>query len=80
MSTLDEIKYRAQAPTPPFFQKLKRVGFMVAAVGTAVLTAPGELPEILLTWAQHCLTGGIVLITVSQLVVDQDYSKLKMLS
>lgn len=77
MNLLTEIKYRASAPTPPFFQKLKKGGFIIAAIGTAVLTAPGEIPEVMLTWAQHALTAGTVLITVCQLVVEENYAAIK---
>lgn len=77
MFTIEELKHRVQAPTPPFFQKLKKVGFVLAAVGTAILTAPGVIPELVLIWAQHLLTGGTVLMTVSQLVVEESYSKIK---
>ncbi|MDG1275666.1 MAG: hypothetical protein P8O16_00195 [Algoriphagus sp.] len=71
MNILNEIKNRAMAPTPPFFQLLKRIGLVVAAVGTAVLTAPGTVPVILLTWAGHAITAGTILVTISQLTVEE---------
>jgi hypothetical protein len=77
MFTLEEIKLRIQAPTPLFFQKLKKTGFLVAAVGTAVLTAPGSIPELVTVWAQHALTAGTVLMTVSQLVVEEGYDQIR---
>ncbi len=80
MNTLDEIKFRAKSPTPPFFQKLKKIGFIVAAIGTAVLAAPAAIPEVLMIWAQHALTAGTVLISVSQLVVDENYPEIKPVS
>lgn len=70
MNILSEVKDRALAPTPRFFQKLKRIGLIVAAVGTAVLTAPVSLPSVFLAYAGYAVTAGTVLLTISQLTVD----------
>ena len=74
MNILTEISTRASAPTPPFFQKLKKAGLIIAAIGTAVLTAPGSIPAMLLTYAGYAVTAGTVLITISQLTVDDGAS------
>ncbi|UZD22314.1 hypothetical protein PBT90_06220 [Algoriphagus halophytocola] len=71
MNILSEIKQRASAPTPPFFQMLKKAGLLIAAVGTAVLTAPGMVPELLLEYAGYAITAGTVLVSISQLTVDE---------
>jgi hypothetical protein len=71
MNIINEVKNRAMAPTPPFFQALKRIGLIIAAVGTAVLTAPGAVPVVLLTWAGHAITAGTILVTISQLTVEE---------
>tara|TARA_R110002012_G_scaffold228194_6_gene400585 strand:- start:292 stop:534 length:243 start_codon:yes stop_codon:yes gene_type:complete len=70
MNLLTEVKNRAIAPTPPFFQMVKKAGLIIAAIGTAVLTAPGSIPAILLTYAGYAVTAGTVLVTISQLTVD----------
>ena len=70
MNLLNEVKDRALAPTPPFFQFLKKAGLLIAAVGTAVLTAPGMVPEILLAYAGHAVTAGTILVSICQLTVD----------
>ena len=70
MNLLTEVKNRATAPTPPFFQMVKKAGLIIAAIGTAVLTAPGSIPAILLTYAGYAVTAGTVLVTISQLTVD----------
>lgn len=70
MNILTEMKNRALAPTPPFFQKLKMAGLIIAAIGTAVLTAPGLVPVVLLAYAGYAVTAGTVLVTISQLTVD----------
>ncbi|WBL43035.1 hypothetical protein PBT90_20120 [Algoriphagus halophytocola] len=71
MNIIDEITSRASAPTPPFFQMLKKAGLLIAAVGTAVLTAPGMVPELLLEYAGYAITAGTVLVSISQLTVDE---------
>jgi len=79
MTTIDEIKHRALAPTPPFFQLLKKAGLLIAAIGTAMLTAPGEVPEILLAYAGHAVTAGTILISICQLTVDETRLEEKLL-
>jgi hypothetical protein len=70
MNLLTEIQSRAAAPTPPFFQLLKKLGLLLAAIGTAVLTAPGAVPEVLLTYSGHAITAGTILVSICQLTVD----------
>ena len=70
MNLLTEVKDLVMAPTPPFFQMVKKAGLIIAAIGTAVLTAPGSIPAILLTYAGYAVTAGTVLVTISQLTVD----------
>tara|TARA_R110002020_G_scaffold189556_3_gene388782 strand:- start:612 stop:854 length:243 start_codon:yes stop_codon:yes gene_type:complete len=70
MNILIEISTRATEPTPPFFQKLKKAGFIFAAIGIAVLTAPGMVPAVLLAYAGYVVTAGTVLVSISQLAVD----------
>jgi hypothetical protein len=70
MNLISEVKNRALAPTPPFFQFLKKAGVLLAAVGTAVLTAPGLVPDLLATYAGHAVTAGTILVSISQLTVD----------
>jgi hypothetical protein len=70
MNTIDEVKFRATAPTPPFFQHLKKVSLLIAAVGLAVMTAPGLVQEILHQYAGYSITAGINLVSICQLTVD----------
>jgi len=79
MTTIDEIKRRALAPTPPFFQLLKKAGLLIAAIGTAMLTAPGEVPEMLLAYAGHAVTAGTILVSICQLTVDETRLEEKLL-
>lgn len=70
MNLITEVKTRALAPSPPFFQLLKKAGLLIAAIGTAVLTAPGAVPEILQAYAAHAVTAGTILVSICQLTVD----------
>lgn len=80
MNLITEIKERAFAPTPPFFQILKKVGLILAAVGTAVISAPGYVPEIIQAYAGHVITAGTILVTICQLTVDEERLEEKLLS
>ncbi|WP_296618250.1 hypothetical protein [Marivirga sp.] len=57
--------YCALAPIPCFFQFLKKAGLSIAAVGIAVITAPGAVTAILLAYAGHAVTGGTILVSIS---------------
>ena len=80
MNILNEIKNRATAPTPIFFQKVKKIGLIIAAIGTAVLTAPGVVPAVLLTYAGYAITAGTVLVSISQLTVNEEQLEEKLLA
>ena len=80
MNTIQELQYRAAAPTPPFFQKLKKVGLIIAAVGTAVITTPGMVPELAQEIAGYAITAGTILVSICQLTVDESRLEEKLLS
>ncbi|WP_035463720.1 hypothetical protein [Algoriphagus vanfongensis] len=80
MNILSEVKSRALAPTPPFFQFLKKAGLLIAAIGTAVLTAPGLVPEILQEYAGYAITAGTILVSICQLTVDEQKLEEKLLA
>ena len=66
------IKERIQAPTPPFFTKLRNTGLAIAAIAAAVLTAPVALPALVLKIAAYMAVAGTVASTVSQAATLQD--------
>lgn len=72
MNILNEIASRASAPTPVFFQQIKKIGLIIAAIGTAVITAPGSIPGFLLTYAGYAFTAGTVLVSIAQLTMDEE--------
>lgn len=71
MNILTEVQARAMAPTPPFFQLLKKAGLLIAAVGIAVMTAPGLVPELIQQVAGYAITAGTILVSICQLTVDE---------
>ena len=80
MNILTEISTRMNAPTPPFFQIIKKTGLLIAAVGMAILTAPGLVPEILQEYAGYAITAGTILVSICQLTVDEQKLEEKLLA
>lgn len=60
---------RCNADTPPFFKKLRTVGVVVAAAGTALITAPVALPAMVLAIGGYLIVGGAVASAVSQAAI-----------
>jgi hypothetical protein len=62
---------RAAAPTPKFFKTLRNIGLVLAAISTAIVTAPVALPAALITIAGYAAVGGAVLSAVSQVTITE---------
>jgi hypothetical protein len=60
---------RAAAPTPKFFKTMRNIGLVLAAISTAIVTAPVALPAALITIAGYAAVGGAVLSAVSQVTI-----------
>ena len=69
---MKQILERAKAPTPKFFKKLRTVGLILAAVGTAVVTAPVSLPVAVVTVAGYLTVAGSVVSAVSQITTEKE--------
>ena len=63
---------RAKLPTPPFFQKLRNIGIILAAIATAVVSTPVSLPAIIVTIAGYAAVAGSVIAAVSQVTVPNE--------
>lgn len=63
---------RLSSPTPPFFRKLRNIGLTLAAISTAIIGAPVELPEFLLQIAGYLFVAGSVAGAVSQSVMKDE--------
>jgi hypothetical protein len=63
---------RLLSPTPTFFQKLRNIGLVLAAVSAASVATPVALPAIVTTVAGYLAVAGTVLGVVSQVAVPTD--------
>ena len=63
---------RVVSPTPTFFQKLRNIGLVLAAISAAIIGAPVALPAIITTIASYLAVAGTVLSGVSQITVTGD--------
>ena len=61
---------RVQAPTPKFFKKVRNIGLALAAIATAIVTAPVSLPAVVIKIAGYLAIAGGVAGTVSQTAVE----------
>lgn len=71
MSVVD----RLNAPTPPFFKKLRTIGIVVGVIGGALATAPVALPVAIVSLSGYLLTAGSILTAVSSITVDESEDK-----
>lgn len=69
---MKQIMNRLQQPTPPFFQKIRNIGLIIAAVGTSILAAPVALPVLLVNIAGYLVVAGGVMSTVGQAVITKE--------
>ncbi len=63
---------RLLSPTPAFFQKLRNIGLVLAAVSAAIVATPVALPAIVTTIAGYLAVAGTMLSAVSQVTVPTD--------
>ena len=71
MSVVD----RLNAPTPPFFKKLRTIGIMVGVVGGALAAAPVALPVATVSLSGYLITAGTILTAVSSVTVEESKEK-----
>jgi energy-converting hydrogenase Eha subunit G len=65
------ITQRVQLPTPPFFQKLRTIGLVLATISGTIVAAPLALPAIVVQVASYLAVAGGVLTAVSQTAVEE---------
>jgi hypothetical protein len=63
---------RLQAPTPPFWRKVRNISAAVAAAGLAIATLPITLPAAIVTVASYIVAIGTAVSVVSQAVTNED--------
>ncbi|MCU7550421.1 hypothetical protein OCK74_14970 [Chitinophagaceae bacterium LB-8] len=67
---MKQIISRIQAPTPPFFVKLRNIGLALTAVSIALTTSPLALPIVVVKIAGYLAIAGSVASAVSQAAVE----------
>ena len=61
---------RLNAPTPPFFKKLRTAGVIIGTIGAGIAGAGIALPAVVVGLAGYLITGGSILVAVSSVAVD----------
>lgn len=69
---MNTVVKRMKRRTPKFFKKVRNTGLTVAAVGTAILSAPVVLPVVLLKIAGYLAVAGTVASAISQTAVTNE--------
>jgi hypothetical protein len=67
------IRKRVVSPLPNFFKVLRNLGFVLAAIGGGILTAPVDLPDALVAVGGYLIVIGSVASAVSQLTTINEY-------
>jgi len=62
---MNELKKRWNAPTPKFWQKVKKFGIAIGTLGGILITIPATIVV-----APYLITAGGVIAVLSQLTVD----------
>lgn len=69
---MKQIINRLQQPTPPFFQKIRNIGLLIAALGTSILASPVVLPVLLVNIAGYVVVAGGVMSAVGQAAMKKE--------
>jgi len=69
---MNDIVNRMNKPTPRFFQKLRNIGLLLAAISATIVAAPVALPAVITKVAGYIAVAGTVASTVSQAAVTDD--------
>ena len=69
---MNTVLKRWASPTPKFFKKVRNIGLVIGALGTAILTAPVSIPLVITTVGGYLVTIGSVVVAVSQLTINQE--------
>lgn len=69
---MKKIIERGKAPTPKFFKRLRNIGLTLAAISTAIITAPVALPAAIVAAAGYVAVASGVISAVSQLTTTNE--------
>jgi len=70
--SMKQLMNRLQQPTPPFFQKIRNIGLVIAAVGTSIIASPVALPVLLVNIAGYLVVSGGVMGAVGQAAMKKE--------
>jgi hypothetical protein len=59
-------KYRWTEPTPAYWRKVRNYAGALAAMGTAILAADSDMPEIVLDIAGYMVVAGLAVAAFAQ--------------
>jgi ABC-type protease/lipase transport system fused ATPase/permease subunit len=65
-----ELRKRWSSKTPKFWKKVQKIGIVVGAIGTVILTAPISLPVGLVSVGGYLVTAGGITAAISQLTIE----------
>ena len=68
---------RMKEPTPPFFEKVRNIGLVIASAGTAIVGAPVAMPAVMLKIGAYLIVAGSVASAVSQAATESEPIKTK---
>ena len=63
---------RMQSPTPKFFQKIRNIGLVLAAISGTIIASPVALPVIAVKVAGYLAVASTVASAVSQAVTPKE--------
>jgi hypothetical protein len=66
------IQERLKKPTPRFFKRIRNIGLGLAAISTALITAPVALPLIVIKIAGYLAVAGGMATAVSQATTENE--------
>ena len=66
---------RMQSPTPKFFQKIRNIGLILAAISGTIIASPVALPLLIVKVAGYMAVAGTVATAVSQAVTSNEEQK-----
>ena len=67
---MNQLINRLTSPTPTFFQKIRNVGLVLAAVATTIAAAPVALPALVVKIAGYLAVASGIASVVSQTAVE----------
>ena len=65
------VQERFFSPSPKFFNRIKKLGWVLGGIGTAILASPIVLPTFITAVAGYLVTAGLVASAVAVVTVEE---------